>query len=342
MTSFLGVSDASDASLTAVNRQTVCRAVRGMRSNRAMDEFIRCLMPNRERDMTVCIAAICDEGYDTHLPKIVFCADRLVTAGVQFESGQPKIKMLAPNCFVMTSSTDSQSSDLILENTIGRLGVGDQLRPISKIVELLGEECRKFKDLQIERDVFAKYKAAAKSIGADAKDVLHHAIEELQTYQYVLQCEFLLIGFDTPSEPHIYKIDQDGAYSLCDSTGFAAVGSGGWLAFLEMTKYAYSVHVGLNTAIPRVYFAKKVAERAAGVGRLTDIYSLAYIEKVKSYQVLGNTQEFIEEIEQTYQAIRKYEEGQVVSIATALARYWDAKGNVKIDNQISPSPSASE
>lgn len=43
------------------------------------------------KPMTVCIAAICD-AY-TESPKIVFVADRLISAGIQFEHGIEKVKL---------------------------------------------------------------------------------------------------------------------------------------------------------------------------------------------------------------------------------------------------------
>ena len=56
------------------------------------------------KPVTVCIAGICDAGTGT--PAIVFVADRLITAGIQFEGSQSKIKIMAPYCMAMQSSNE--------------------------------------------------------------------------------------------------------------------------------------------------------------------------------------------------------------------------------------------
>jgi hypothetical protein len=234
------------------------------------DQFIRHLQ--HLKPVTVNIAAICDLDAQTYYPKIVFSSDRLVSAGVQYEGGEPKIKQLTEYCYVMTSSNDSLTSDLILETIKDKIKSAKNQMRIRDIVELLSEECVNFKRLRIEREVLSKYNLTSTNLNAPSETIINDAMKEVNDYEYPLECDFIVLGFDKETEPHLYKVNQKGDYRLCDSLGFVTSGSGGSLAFLEMTKYSYSRQEGMVTAIPRVYFAKKVSERAEGVGRYTDLY----------------------------------------------------------------------
>jgi hypothetical protein len=69
--------------------------------------------------VTVGIAAMCDAVPDSW-PKIVLCADRLVSAGIQFESGESKIVKIEDFCYAISSSNNTSASDLILEKVSSR------------------------------------------------------------------------------------------------------------------------------------------------------------------------------------------------------------------------------
>jgi hypothetical protein len=58
--------------------------------------------------------------WQEYLPAIVFCADRLVSAGIQFESGTPKIKAKEHQSFKVISftTTTSQHKQLLREATL--------------------------------------------------------------------------------------------------------------------------------------------------------------------------------------------------------------------------------
>jgi 20S proteasome alpha/beta subunit len=236
------------------------------------DEFIRCL--RRNKPVTICIAAICDSFVDEPVvPKIVFCADHLVSSLVEFEHDIPKFKTLTDRCLVATAG-DAVSSDMVLENVKERLSQPNTAATrIKEIVELVRQECRRLDDEEIDRNVLAKYNLARSNMpNVDSQVMTAKIIDEISDYhRNKPKFQFILFGFDSVREPHIHVLDQDGNDELADSLGFASIGSGSLLAFLYMTEHRFSPADDAQRAIPIVYFAKKVSERAQGVGRLTDL-----------------------------------------------------------------------
>lgn len=276
----------------------------------------------RLKPVTVCIAAICDsiEGF---LPKIVFCADRLTSVGIQYESGESKIKKLTEYCYAMSSSNDSLTSDLILEKVKDRIKNEKDIIKIEKIVEILSQECENFKDERIKKDVLHKYNSALENMKADPNTTIKDAVEEIHNYEYPLECEFIILGLELPRKAHIYKVNQDGNFQLFDSNGFATTGSGGSLAFLEMSKYVYARRISMTDALQRAYFSKKVSERAEGVGRYTDLYVLYFTEdpntKKPTPAIFGfSNKEFIEKLDGVFNKIKNYEMGELAKLSKEI------------------------
>lgn len=221
----------------------------------------------REQGMTICIAALCGYPQST---TILLCADKLVSAGIQFEGGASKIREVTQNCYVMTASNNSLISDAVYQNLIARF-TQDSMPRIKEIVEALCEECVKYKRMKQEKDVLSKYNMANEYLKSDPNTTIKNAIVELENYPYP-EFEFIVAGFDMKENAaYIYKVNQDGDYSNWNFLGFAVTGSGESLAFSELTKHSYSSMLPFSHAIPRVIFAKKTSERAQGVGQGTDM-----------------------------------------------------------------------
>ena len=84
--------------------------------------------------------------------------------------------------------------------------------------------------------------------------------------------------------------------------------------FLELTKHGYSRHFPAVVAIPRTYIAKKVSERAQGVGRITDLVILFFnnpqgAEFLPTIQILS-VPEFTQKLDDTYNALMTNEKAQ--------------------------------
>lgn len=228
--------------------------------------------------MTICIAAICDvvEGL---YPKIVFAADRLVSAGVQFEHGQAKIEQLTDSTYVMMSSNDSLKSHMIIKSTIKKIGKTNH--SIEDVVKMLASECEQAEKLEREKNVLSKfgltYETLVEKSRSMSQDFIRIMTSELESFESDFDGQFLIFGLEPA--PHIYIVDKYGNYKLNDFVGFAVIGSGYSLSFADLTKYTYHPSIPMAVTLVRVYNAKKVAERIGGVGKeITDLYVLHTIE----------------------------------------------------------------
>ncbi|MFY9750804.1 MAG: hypothetical protein WAK75_04320 [Methanoregula sp.] len=279
-----------------------------------------------EKPMTVCIAAICDSISPS--PKIVFASDRLVSAGVSFESGVSKSQYLTPNAWIMSSSNDALASDGIILKIQKILAdspdAGKQI-PIEQIANMISQECKNKIRLERENQVFSQFGInesdfAEKSIKISTL-VVADILNRLREFKYQFEVEFLVIGFDfIPAKnlymPHIYSINELGDILPTDHLGFATSGSGKYLAFPEITKYAYQPNTPLSEAVLRVYWSKKIAERVGGVGKETDLLILHAIKDgVKLWIAPPETKKMLDD---KLEAVRKDEIKISLEVITEL------------------------
>lgn len=230
--------------------------------------------------MTVCIAAICES--QTGSPKIVFASDRLVSGGVCFEEGVSKIQPLALYAWVMSSSNDALTSDgiiLKIQKTLACNSKEGKQIEIEQIAAMFSQECKNKLKVEREKHVYSHYGYTENEFKENSNKssdfVIKDILDRLHEFNYDFEVEFLLIGFDFPPYmPHIYTINESGDITVSDHMGFATIGSGKYLAFPEITKYAYNLNTPLAESVMRVYWSKKVAERVGGVGKATDLLVL--------------------------------------------------------------------
>lgn len=285
--------------------------------------FNRRLNDSRYRKtMTICIAAICDEGTDS---KILLCADRLISAGIQFESGSSKIVKITDYCYTLHASDDSLFSERVLEKVKERISQIDTPPTIKQIVDMFCEECITLKRSKQEKDVISKYNFVVQNTKADPNHILENIIDDIDNYQYP-SFEFIIAGLDSPTEPHIYKVIQEGEWACWDSLGFVTTGTGQNLAFPEMTKWYYSKAQSMTFAIPRIYFAKKAAERVQGVGRSTDLSFLCYRQEQQTKTLIPRLYDisvdygFIEKLDKSYETIVSNEADVLTKLANEIQK----------------------
>jgi len=242
------------------------------------------------KPLTICIAARCEVG--SELPKIVFCADRMISAGLQFEHGVPKVQWVTQTSLVMTSSSDSLLSDGIAKKVQTRL-LGKTV-DIEVVANTFREECLALKTRLIEQAVLTPlgltHEALWKKSGEIPKEAFESIIDRLEGYGYDLQTKFMVFGIDKTGDlftPHIFLIDQDGNVEPQDFLGFCVIGSGDGMAFPEMTKHTWTPDVNFAEALVRVYNSKKAAERVGGVGKMTDLYVLHVFQDDKKVKQIG-------------------------------------------------------
>lgn len=281
--------------------------------------------------MTICIAAICDRSTD---PKILFCADRLISAGIQFESGSSKVIRITDYCYVLHASDDSLFSERVLKKVRERVSISENQLTIKQIVDIFCEECIALKQAKIEKDIISKYNFAVEKVKADPNRIVDNIMDDIEYYQYPA-FEFIIAGMDSPEEPHIYKVIQEGDWTCWDSLGFVTIGSGQNLAFPEMTKWYYSTSQPMTVAISRIYFAKKVAERVQGVGRSTDLGCICHREdtttkemKVKFYDISADVG-FMERLNKAFDKLTNNEAEIIRQLANEIQQEIDGTQTVQ-------------
>jgi hypothetical protein len=208
----------------------------------------------------------------------------------------------------MQSSNNSLISDLILEKVRQKASALEKPAKIIDIVEMIKAECFALKKHWIEENILVNYNLTFEQLGAKPETIIKDAVSAVRYCDYPYEFSFIVLGLEPSKEAHLYTMNQDGEYWLQDSLGFATIGSGGELAFLELTKHGYARYFPAVMAIPRTYIAKKVSERAQGVGRYTDLLIL-FLNEPKTdkflpmIQVLSTNQGFIQELDKTYNTI---------------------------------------
>jgi len=257
--------------------------------------------------MTVGIVGICDIRKGS---KIVFFADRQVTTFVKYE-GLTKLHQFTPNCFYIYSTSDDSLCTVIVSEIFKRMT--DPKMSIENIVRIVSEECTKYRQNTIERDVLSKYNLVIEKLNADPNTLTLEAKKDVLSYFYKFTCEFIIFGFDNPRSPHIYSVDEKGSIKQHDTSGFETTGAGGDIAFAELTKYPYHPFLNLGSAILAIYFAKCESERVSTVGDVTDIAILYYSPNTvgdnntpKTFLINLN-EELMDELDETYDKVREYE-----------------------------------
>lgn len=308
-------SESQGASQGQRNPRAACQSINTSQESsfkhqpKAFRHLNRLLKP-----MTVCIAAVCQMGNPAYYPWIVYCADRQVTTFVKYESGQAKIKLMTQkgDCLGMLSANDSLTADLILENA--REGLkGEPQPPVRKVVETVSQSCKDIKDGRTRSEILDRYSLVVKSLNATPDSVVKDAMTRVNNYYYELECQFIIAGFDDEGRtPHIYMIDEEGKSDLYDSAAFVTIGSGGPLAFLELTKYGHNNQDTAPVTIPRVWMAKRISERAEGVGRTADLGAIYYgkhpqVEGIVPLITNLSPPEFTGEFDAALEDIRKFE-----------------------------------
>jgi hypothetical protein len=278
--------------------------------------------------VTVCIAAICD--LDQPAPAIVLCADRLVSAGIQFESHTSKIKVMTGYCLAFQSANDSLTADAILEKVREKTAAFDKPAKILDIVELIRIECIAVKKQWIEDNILSKYNITFDKLNAKPEVAVIRAVKEVNCCKYPIKFQFIVAGIEESKQAHLYVIDQDGQYWLQDTLGFATIGSGDYLAFPELTKLGYSRRFPAVVSIPRVYMAKKASERVQGVGRRTDLLIL-FLENPNGgefkprMQELSANKDFMKQLDDKLDEISKLERGKLEELSTAILEFFKPK-----------------
>ena len=206
--------------------------------------------------MTICIASICEVS--TGNPRIVFCADRLVTDanGLTFEQALPKITQLLSNCLIMNAG-DSSYGDMILRDVFEKVGSFppenlEKIR-IKDIVEIVKEKIAIHRNQAIEKDIFAPRGMDRKFfyLNLNSFKDWFALIIDTEVRNYNFDVAFIILGFDINQElknasANLYQLNGNGDIQFGNQIGFSMVGIGSYQSLPEITKEPYNPNTSLS------------------------------------------------------------------------------------------------
>jgi hypothetical protein len=235
-------------------------------------------------DMTICIAAICDNG-----KSVIVGADReiiLLAINFKFSHNEKKIDSFTNKCAVL-SSGDAFLSHELIQKTKEKLKSGLSIRQIAETLKEV------FFDSHIERveNIYLKplgYKdfnefkeKAANQIPLQIYQNIHNGI---WTFGLNL-VEFLVAGCDE-SGGHIYRVYYSGVsggnwIEWCDKVGYRAIGTGLSHAFISLSVAGQNSKLSSKDTLSNIIQAKKMSEFAPGVGKEEDFAIITFDDGIK-------------------------------------------------------------
>jgi hypothetical protein len=220
--------------------------------------------------VTVCIAAIYENS------GIIGASDRMLTAGdVQFEPSVPKIRFWTNSI----GSLIAGDANLQAEIAAGvRTGVSDLIAQsttwvkVKDVASLYKRECDNALRGLAERRILTPYGLTLSEFMGRQNEFSADFVRDIGTELLNFEGPFvqtIVTGCDDDG-PHIYTIDND-TIQCHDSVGFAAIGIGQTHANSQMMAFNHTYLHSLADTLRAVFFSKKRAEIAPGVGPNTDM-----------------------------------------------------------------------
>lgn len=221
--------------------------------------------------MTICIAAKSKEGY------VVVASDRMVTLSLpstEFEQGGSKTLEITNNCLASTAGSALAYTPILVQS---RLQIEQQnVHEISQIAEINRQYYIIMRNQKLEQDILAR-------IGINLQQfydmntrlspqIVANLIQAMHLYEYGLSV--LIAGVDSTGA-HIYRIDNPGRMEIYDSIGHCSIGSGELHAISTFVANDYTMDLDLNHVMALTYQAKKLSEKAQGVGEKSDFYIIS-------------------------------------------------------------------
>lgn len=249
--------------------------------------------------MTICIATICDD-----FKKIVVASDRMITGSyppIEFEHESSKINKLTNSCVMLTAG-DALICEELLQEAKLKIGKEDSNLSISQIKDVIQNEYEKLRKREIENrylrprgiitleDFYEKHINKLPSPLAPALD------NEIANFKFELI--ILIAGVDEKGA-HLFTIHNPGISNYHNRLGYCSIGIGDLHASISLIASNHNPHVKLIHGIFNTYKAKKAAEVAPGVGKITD---MAVIDD-KEIKFLPKND--IEKLEEIYQKINQ-------------------------------------
>jgi len=242
--------------------------------------------------MTVCIGALCEDG-----KSVVVAADKMVTFGtpMNLQTEPPDLKKIVKltKKSVLLFSGSVPDGEEILVSAQSKLS-NNPKQTTAKIAEAVKDAYADLKKKRVEETIlkpllgadFPKFQTLVSQ--SASSQILQQVLGLIS--QHNLQAELLVAGTDDAGA-HLFIVSHPGILLPVETTGYAAVGSGGLHAGISLSLAQHSKVLPLVDAIYNVYEAKKSAEVAPGVGKLTDMAIVTATEVIFAKDPLFDTLE---------------------------------------------------
>ncbi len=220
--------------------------------------------------MTICIAVICHRA-----STVILASDSMITSeglSIQFEHPTKKMTCLTEKCIALTAGDALAHTELftMVEEQISRLkqpSVPEIVSGIKESYQFMRE--REIKEKFLTPRGFANFDKFYKNQRNLIPEFALSIQNEIDRYDYGLD---ILVAGISDNAAHIYGIFNPGTSKCFDAIGFHAIGSGLPHAVNTLIARGCSQETSLNEGLLIIYEAKKMAEKAPGVGtNITDI-----------------------------------------------------------------------
>ena len=223
-----------------------------------------------ERDMTVCIAAICDLGEAQ--PTIVTCSD---WRGSSIAGGSDtflKQHNIGPK-WVALGSGDSKEISATMR-TLKEYFLPNEARRAENIDHTIKSALAARRKQKCDIFIQGRYSISYDEFLKNGKQVLdsglfRDALAEISLIR--VDVDLILAGF-IDGQPEVYK--SDGNTDAWPVPHYAVVGEGEYLATASLVERRLMCTAPLHVAAYVVYEAKRAAERVNSVGPLTSLFVL--------------------------------------------------------------------
>jgi hypothetical protein len=218
----------------------------------------------------VCVGAICEEGNI-----VLIATDRMWTnpyLSIQYEYPEPKIEELSSCCAAAIAGSvvlPTEACERVKEKI-----EHDGINIISQIAYTFKEEYSVERRKRIDDDIFKPRGFTMRSFYQEGlqralNDTLVRLLDsEVEDYTS-FDLEVLVGGVD--NKGHLYVIFPPGRVEPFERIGYVSIGSGMVHAQYTFILEGYTPQSSLERALYLIFKAKKISERAPGVGQSTDI-----------------------------------------------------------------------
>lgn len=221
--------------------------------------------------MTVAVGTICDQGRT-----VIIAADQLITfpqLNLHIEGAISKILTLTPHVIAILTGTITDGDEILTMARPCIEGLGNN-PSVEKVVEAIRQAYEDLKRQRIERTIIRPYLgidfAIFQQMASTATQTSVFQQIALEVSRHNLGVDIFIAGVSNGTA-HLFGVGHPGEAWRYDIYGCSALGVGMSYSIGRFAVAQHSISDALPTALYTTYEAKKAAEAAPGVGKLTQM-----------------------------------------------------------------------